>query len=40
MQRITLDEIQPGMYLTKPLMSVDGKVLLHEGIEIKDRYIQ
>lgn len=40
MQRITLDEIQPGMYLTKPLIADDGMVLLYEGIEIKDRYIQ
>lgn len=40
MQNITLDEIEPGMYLTKPLMSADGTVLLHEGIEMKERYIQ
>jgi HD-GYP domain-containing protein (c-di-GMP phosphodiesterase class II) len=40
MRRITLDEIKPGMYLIRPLFSDDGKVLLHEGIEIKERYIQ
>lgn len=40
MHRITLDEIKPGMYLLRPLLSDDGKVLLHEGIEIKERYIQ
>ncbi len=40
MQRITLDEIQPGMYLSRPLVSADGTVLLHEGIEMKERYIQ
>lgn len=40
MRRITLDEIKPGMYLLRPLLSDDGKVLLHEGIEIKERYIQ
>jgi HD-GYP domain-containing protein (c-di-GMP phosphodiesterase class II) len=34
-----LDEIKPGMYLSKPLISADGKVLLHEGIVIKERYI-
>ena len=40
MRSVTLDEIQPGMYLSKPLISADGKVLLHEGIEMKERYIQ
>lgn len=40
MRRITIDEITPGMYLSRPLMSADGKVLLYEGIEIKERYIQ
>lgn len=40
MQNITLDEIRPGMYLSKPLISNDGTVLLHEGIEMKERYIQ
>lgn len=40
MHSVTLDEIQPGMYLSKPLFSAEGKVLLHEGIEIKERYIQ
>ena len=28
------------MYLSKPLISADGKVLLHEGIVIKERYIE
>jgi len=28
------------MYLSKPLISADGKVLLNEGIVIKERYIQ
>lgn len=27
------------MYLSKPLISADGKILLHEGIVIKERYI-
>ncbi|WP_378952943.1 HD-GYP domain-containing protein [Pelosinus sp. sgz500959] len=27
------------MYLSKPLIAADGKVLLHEGIVIKERYI-
>lgn len=40
MRSISLDEIQPGMYLSKPLMTADGKVLLYEGIEIKERYIR
>jgi HD-GYP domain-containing protein (c-di-GMP phosphodiesterase class II) len=40
MQSITLDEIQPGMYLSRPLISPDGTVLLYEGIEMKERYIQ
>lgn len=40
MQSISLDEIQPGMHLSRPLISADGTVLLHEGIEIKERYIQ
>lgn len=40
MRSITLDEIQPGMHLSKPLISADGTVLLHEGIEIKERYIR
>lgn len=40
MRSITLDEIQPGMYLSRPLMTADGKILLSEGIEIKERYIQ
>lgn len=40
MRKITLDEIQPGMYLSKPLITDDGTVLLHEGIEMKERYLQ
>jgi HD-GYP domain-containing protein (c-di-GMP phosphodiesterase class II) len=40
MRKITIDEITSGMHLSKPLMSADGKVLLYEGIEIKERYIQ
>jgi HD-GYP domain-containing protein (c-di-GMP phosphodiesterase class II) len=40
MRSITLDEIQPGMYLSRPLISADGTVLLHEGIEMKERYLQ
>lgn len=40
MQSVTLDEIQPGMYLSKPLISADGTVLLHEGIVMKERYIE
>lgn len=40
MQRVTLDEIKPGMYLSQPLIATDGTVLLHEGIEMKERYIQ
>lgn len=40
MRRIKLDEIKPGMYLVRPLLSDDGRVLLHEGIEIKERYIR
>lgn len=40
MQSISLDDIQPGMYLSKPLISADGTVLLHEGVEIKERYIR
>lgn len=40
MQNIMLDAIQPGMYLSRPLFSEDGTVLLHAGIKIKERYIQ
>jgi HD-GYP domain-containing protein (c-di-GMP phosphodiesterase class II) len=40
MRRITLSEIQPGMYLSRALIAPDGKVLLHEGIEMKERYIE
>lgn len=40
MRRISLDSIQAGMYLSKPLIAPDGMVLLHEGIEIKERYIE
>lgn len=40
MHSITLEEIQPGMYLSKPLISADGTILLHEGTEVKERYIQ
>lgn len=40
MRSINLDELQPGMYLSRPLISPEGKVLLHEGIEMKERYIQ
>lgn len=40
MQSISLDAIQPGMYLSKPLFLADGTVLLHEGVEIKERYIR
>lgn len=40
MRRISLDELQAGMYLSRPLIAADGKVLLHEGIEMKERYIQ
>ena len=37
---VTLDEIRPGMYLSKPLITADGTVLLHEGIVMKERYIE
>lgn len=40
MRRILLENIEPGMYLSQPLIAPDGTVLLHEGIEMKDRYIQ
>jgi len=40
MRSITLDEIEPGMYLSKPLITADGTVLLHEGIVMKERYIE
>ena len=40
MRSITLDELQPGMYLTRPLIAAGGTVLLHEGIEMKERYIE
>jgi HD-GYP domain-containing protein (c-di-GMP phosphodiesterase class II) len=40
MHSVTLDEIQPGMYLSKPLITADGTVLLHEGIVMKERYIE
>lgn len=40
MHSINLDELQPGMYLSRPLISSDGTVLLHEGIEMKERYIK
>lgn len=40
MRRITLNDIQPGMYLSRALIAPDGTVLLHEGIEMKDRYIE
>ncbi|CUH95748.1 hypothetical protein P22_1828 [Propionispora sp. 2/2-37] len=39
MRRILLDNIQPGMYLSRALIAPDGAVLLHEGIEMKERYI-
>ena len=39
MHSISLDEIQPGMLLAKPLILADGTVLLHEGTEVKERYI-
>ncbi|QDR79398.1 HD-GYP domain-containing protein [Sporomusa termitida] len=39
MQSISLDEIQPGMLLAKPLILADGTILLHEGTEVKARYI-
>lgn len=40
MHSVTLDQIQPGMYLSQPLISDDGTVLLHEGIVMKERYIE
>ncbi|WP_207857360.1 HD-GYP domain-containing protein [Lucifera butyrica] len=40
MQKITLEEIRPGVSLTRPLIADDGTVLLHEGIEMKERYIE
>lgn len=40
MRRIALEQLQPGMYLSRPLIAPDGKVLLHEGIAMKERYIQ
>ncbi|HWR09882.1 HD-GYP domain-containing protein [Sporomusa sp.] len=39
MHSITLDEIQPGMFLSRPLILADGTILLHEGTEVKERYI-
>jgi HD-GYP domain-containing protein (c-di-GMP phosphodiesterase class II) len=40
MRRISLDHIQPNMYLSRALIGPDGTVLLHEGIEMKERYIE
>lgn len=40
MRSINLDELEPGMYLSKPLIAADGTILLHEGIEMKERYIE
>ena len=40
MRRILLDNIKSEMYLSKPLIAPDGTILLHEGIRMKDRYIQ
>ncbi|MDU2063468.1 MAG: HD-GYP domain-containing protein [Sporomusaceae bacterium] len=40
MRRIAIEDIEPGMYLARPLIASDGTVLLHEGIEMKERYIR
>lgn len=40
MRKISIDEIKPGMYLTHPLIAADGTILLHAGLEIKERYIK
>ncbi|MDU2064205.1 MAG: HD-GYP domain-containing protein [Sporomusaceae bacterium] len=40
MRSISLDQIAPGMYLSQPLLADDGTILLHEGIVMKDRYIE
>lgn len=40
MRRIPLDALKPGMYLSQALIAPDRTVLLHEGIELKQRYIE
>jgi hypothetical protein len=40
MRRIPLNALKPGMHLSQALVAPDRTVLLHEGIELKQRYLE
>ncbi|MEW5920730.1 MAG: hypothetical protein AB1796_07265 [Bacillota bacterium] len=39
MRRVSLDSIQPGMFLGKAILGSEGQVLLNDGVEIKPQYL-
>ena len=40
MKKIPMDKIEPGMKLAKPIMSKSGMVLLSEGTELTEKWIE
>jgi hypothetical protein len=40
MKKISMDKIESGMKLAKPLMSKNGMVLLSEGTELTEKWIE
>lgn len=40
MPKITIDKLQPGMKLAKPVVGKNGMVLLGEGTELTEKWIQ
>ncbi len=40
MRKISLENVQPGMILAKPILGGSGQVLLNSGVEIKSQYIK
>ena len=40
MRKLSLENVQPGMILAKPILGGSGQVLLNSGVEIKSQYIK
>jgi hypothetical protein len=40
MKKIPMDKVEPGMKLAKPIMSQSGMVLLGEGTELTDKWLE
>ncbi len=40
MKKVPMDKIEPGMKLAKPIMSKGGMVLLSEGTELTEKWLE